>query len=138
LFGKETLQLVCGKNYVDSGGAVDYDRLLAKKMLVFDHGRELEEQIERLYRCLCESNGREPAGVERIPNFHSVISEVVMENGFAFVPKGALIHRQALPHLGFGSLDDMAAPAEIPLSCIWRPVQGSEQLLRYIEALDQL
>jgi DNA-binding transcriptional LysR family regulator len=136
LFCKEMLRLVCGKAYVDGEGVVDYDRLLSKKMLVFDHGRELEQQIERLYRHLCETNGREPAGMERIPNFHSVVSEIVMENGFAFVPRGARIHKQALPHLGFAPLDDMAL-AEIPLSCIWRPVQGSEQLLRYIEALDQ-
>lgn len=132
MFDTEILQLVYSRKYVKSDGSVDYNKLFSEKLLTCDHKNQINNQFDQLYKKLCSIHGCQPIGTEYIPNFNSVISEVVLGNGFTFAPKGSAILHQPGALLKYESLESSGL-AEISTICVWRLTQGSEHVLKYIE-----
>lgn len=130
----KTLQLIYSRRYVNRDGSVDYNSLFSEKLLTCGHKSPLNKQFDMLCKELCDTHGCQPAGTEYIPNFNSVISEIVLGNGFTFAPEGAVIDREPVELLKFESLEHISF-AEVNMVCMWRLAQGSEHVLKYIERM---
>lgn len=134
LLEEETLQLCYSREFVNSDGGVDYKRLLSQKLLRCTGSGWHINRFNTLHEALCLKHGIAPAGCEEMPNFNSVISEVVLGNGFTFFSGRLPYVDRPGTLLKLENLSQFEAAA-VPMVCVWRLTTRSEALLKFTETV---
>ena len=132
LISMSTLQLCYSRSFINTDGSTDYRRLLSTRLFSCIDRDWLSDRFETLRDSVCSKYKVPPSAHERVENFNSIISEVVLGNGYTFCSN-------VLPHvssmntlLKFESISQYITPT-VPMICVWQLTAHSESILEFTE-----
>jgi DNA-binding transcriptional LysR family regulator len=134
LLGAVTLQLAYGRQFVGGNGTTDYKRLFSEKLFVCSRKGRLDDRFDLLNAYVCGIHGCAAAEIEYLDNFASVVSEVILGNGFTFATDISDVSGRHGEFIKSEPLADVDL-AKAPIVCAGRLHHGAVKAMEYIERL---